>query len=124
MREGLRTERGRSAYRQGLWAETLALWWLRAKGYRLLGRRVRIGGGELDLIMRRGGLVVFVEVKFRPDRSAAAEAIGQAQLARQRRAAAAWLGGRDDLGSCAFRFDAVLVSPGRLPRHVVSIFES
>lgn len=119
-----RANRRRAAYRHGLWAEILAALWLRAKGFRLLGRRVRVGGGELDLVMRRGGLVVFVEVKYRPDPASAAEAISAAQQARQRRAAAAWLGGRSDLQRCAWRFDAVLVTPGRLPRHVASIFEA
>lgn len=115
--------RRRAAYRHGLRAETVAALWLRAKGFRVLGRRVRIGGGELDLIMRRGGLVIFVEVKYRPDPESAAEAIGTAQQARQRRAALAWLGGRADLSECAWRFDAVFVTPRRLPRHVTSIFE-
>lgn len=114
----------RAAYRHGLWAETLAALWLRGKGFRLLGRRVRIGGGELDLIMRRGGLVVFVEVKYRPDGRTAAEAIAPAQQGRQQRAASAFLSGRTELASCACRFDAVFVTPWRLPRHVASIFES
>ncbi len=118
-----RTQRGRAAYRHGLWAETAAALWLRAKGFRLLGRRVRIAGGELDLIMRRGGLVIFVEVKYRPDPETAAEAIGAAQQARQLRAARAWLGGRTNLQECAWRFDAVFVTPGRLPCHVASIYE-
>ena len=120
---GARADRRRAAYRHGLWAEELAALWLRAKGFRLLGRRVRIGGGELDLIMRRGSLVIFVEVKYRPDPERAAEAIGPAQQRRQLRAAASWLGGRADLQECSWRFDAVFVAPWRRPRHVASIFD-
>ncbi|MFP3942733.1 MAG: YraN family protein [Alphaproteobacteria bacterium] len=119
----MRKDRRRTAYRYGLWAETLAAFWLRAKGFRPLGRRVRIGGGELDLIMRRGGLVIFVEVKYRPDPDSAAQAIGASQQARQRRAADVWLSGRRDLQDCALRFDAVFVSPWRLPRHLAGAFE-
>lgn len=45
--------------------EQLATWYLRLKGYRIIARNYRIRGGEIDIICRRGGCVVFVEVKTR-----------------------------------------------------------
>ena len=46
-------------------AESLAEQMLRKKGYRVLGRNIRLPGGELDLIVRQGEMLVFVEVKAR-----------------------------------------------------------
>ena len=60
--------RSRKARRSGLTgrrAEWLAILWLTAKGYRLLERRYGGKGGEIDLVMRRGRTVAFVEVKAR-----------------------------------------------------------
>ena len=50
---------------KGRRAEWLAALWLGLKGYRLLARRVQASGGEIDLVMRRGDQLVFVEVKAR-----------------------------------------------------------
>ena len=54
------------AERHGRTAETIALWYLRCKGYRLLTQRFKSPMGEVDLIMRKGETTVFVEVKARP----------------------------------------------------------
>src|SRR5918992_4680158 len=51
--------------RQGRKGETLAAWFLRLKGWRILARRVKTPRGEVDLVARRGRTVVFVEVKWR-----------------------------------------------------------
>lgn len=103
-------------------AERLAAWWLRLKGYRVLARGFAIGrgrgAGEVDLIVRRGSVIAFVEVKARADLAQAAAAITPAQQARIRRAAQAFLAGRADLAGCGLRFDAVLVTPFSLPRHI------
>ena len=45
--------------------ERRAAWFYRLRGYRIVARNVRLRGGEIDLIVRRGGLLVFVEVKAR-----------------------------------------------------------
>lgn len=54
------------AKEKGLQGEELALAFLSGKGYRLLERRFHAPGGEIDLIMEADGLLVFVEVKYRP----------------------------------------------------------
>lgn len=54
------------AERRGRQAETIAGWWLRLKGYRIVGRRVRCARGEVDLVARRGRTVAFVEVSSAP----------------------------------------------------------
>jgi putative endonuclease len=50
---------------QGRAAEERALHHLQARGLRLLDRNFRSRGGEIDLIMRQGNLLVFVEVRYR-----------------------------------------------------------
>ncbi len=45
--------------------ESAAVSWLRKQGYRILVRNYRAGKGEIDLVARKGGLLVFVEVKTR-----------------------------------------------------------
>lgn len=108
-----------AAYRRGRAGETRALWWLRLKGYRLVARGERTPVGELDLVMRRGRILAFVEVKARPDLGQAAVAIAPRQQERIARAAGAFLQRRPELGGLQVRFDAVLIAPGRLPRHLV-----
>ncbi|HYM60249.1 MAG TPA: YraN family protein [Thermoanaerobaculia bacterium] len=51
--------------RLGQMGERRAAWFYRLRGFRILARNLRTGSGELDLIVRRGRLVVFVEVKTR-----------------------------------------------------------
>ena len=103
--------------RWGRQAETVAAWWLRLKGYRVLARRVRTPVGEIDLVVRRGRTLAFVEVKARSGVGAAADAITAANRRRISRAANALLArfGND----CeSVRIDAVFVTRWRVPRHV------
>jgi len=65
----------KTGYSKGLRAETLAAWYLRFKGYRILAMRYKTRVGEIDLIARRGRSLVFAEVKWRPDRRTAMEAV-------------------------------------------------
>ena len=60
---------------RGRRAEWIAVWWLRLFGYRVLARRARQRVGEIDIVARRGRTLAFVEVKARPDRAQAAEAV-------------------------------------------------
>jgi putative endonuclease len=111
------------AFKLGVSAEARAALYLAAKGFRPLAKRWKSPVGELDLVVKRGGLIVFVEVKARPRLDQAAEAV----LPRQRRrivaAAEAWLAAHPEHAGYDMRFDAVLVAPGRLPQHIVSAFE-
>ena len=96
----------------------MAAWVLRLRGYRVLAHGFRCAAGEIDLIARRGDVVVFVEVKARADLGLAADSISQHQRARISRAAALFMAGRADLSGLDCRFDAVLVMPWRWPLHL------
>ncbi|MEE8371925.1 MAG: YraN family protein [Sphingomonadales bacterium] len=107
-----------AAYRRGGRGEMRAALLLRLKGYRILERRWRVPVGEVDLIARKGNLVVFVEVKARATNRAAAESILYRQRRRIERAASAFLAVRPELSGLGARFDAILIAPGRWPKHI------
>lgn len=106
------------ALRRGHFAERLAAAWLMLKGYRILGRNLDFGVGEIDLLARRGRLLVVVEVKRRASRAEGLAALSARQQARLARAASALLARRPDLAGLAMRFDLVVVAPRRLPLHL------
>lgn len=112
----------RAAYRLGHEAEFWAAWLLRFKGYAIRARRFQAGGAEIDLIAERFGTLVFVEVKARATLEAALITLTPEKLARIGRAARAYLGRRGRMPR-AMRLDAILVAPGRFPRHIESIGE-
>jgi len=113
----------KAAEARGHVAEAKALGLLLLKGYRPLARRFSAGGGEIDLIMRRGDTVAFVEVKARGDLDAAYLAIDATKRRRFSRAVRLWLARNPWAMTRVLRADAVLVAPRRWPRHVVSAFE-
>lgn len=121
----MRADRARrdAARRWGRWSEWLAEALLRAKGFRILARRHRVRGGEIDLIARRGDLVLFVEVKARPTLLEAAEAVTSAKRRFMGRAARQWLASHPSAARCRLRADAVLVTPWAWPRHVAGVIE-
>ncbi|WP_188131453.1 YraN family protein [Mesorhizobium sp. NFR06] len=112
----------RKAYRRGHRGEWLAALALMLKGYRILARRHRTKLGEIDLIARRGDLVLFVEVKARRTLIEAMEAIGQESERRIEGAADLWLSRQPDYGRLSMRFDMVAVLPWRWPVHVENAF--
>lgn len=95
-----------------------AVWWLRLQGYRILARNWRHPLGEIDILARRGRLIVAVEVKWRDGLAQAAEAVQFAQRRRIAQAAAVFLGQQPNAETLSLRFDAMLLAPGRWPRHV------
>lgn len=109
-----------AAERRGRRAETVAAWWLRLKGYAIIARRVQTPVGEIDLVAKRAGTLVFVEVKRRDSLDKALLALHPAALARVARAAHA-LSGRFG-ATRGIRIDAVLVVPGTWPRHIRAVW--
>ena len=106
---------------RGRRAETLAAWWLRLQGWRILARRARVPGGEVDLIARRGRTLAFVEVKQRGTEDAAAWALDEYRL-RRVAVAAERLAPRYARDGDDIRIDALFLVPRRLPRHLVNVW--
>ena len=113
-----------AAFRTGLSAESRAAAYLLAKGYRILARRFRTPHGEIDIVARRRNLVAFVEVKARASLDEAAYAVTPRQTARIINAAQAWLVAHPEHAEFELRFDAMLIAPRHLPRHVMAAFDA
>ena len=102
-------------------AESIAAWWLRLRGWRILARRVRTPLGEVDLIARRGSVVAFVEVKGRATAEQAELALDEHRLRRVAAAAEA-LAPRFARAGDDLRIDAMFIVPRRLPRHLADVW--
>jgi len=112
----------REAYRRGHRGEWLAALALMLKGYRIVARRYRTKLGEIDLIARRGDLVLIVEVKARPTLVEAMDAVAYSSQRRIEGAADLWLSRQPDYARLSVRFDMVAVLPRRWPVHVENVF--
>ena len=112
------TSKRRAARRRGIRAEWLAAQVLRLRGYRIVGRNVRCRSGEIDLIVRRGDLIAFVEVKARASLAEAIDAVTPEARRRIERAAEWWIARQSDAERLSWRFDIVAVSPWRWPVHL------
>ncbi|MGI9413046.1 MAG: YraN family protein [Hyphomicrobiales bacterium] len=112
----------RKAHARGRWAEFAAALLLSLKGYRILAWRFRCPVGEVDLIARRFGTLVFVEVKTRRDVVDAAYALSARQQARIIRAAQYWSARHPGAARGDWRFDVVLVGAAMWCRHVKHAF--
>ena len=113
-----------AAFRTGLSAESRAAAYLMAKGYRILAKRFRTPYGEIDIVARRRHLVAFIEVKARASLDEAAYAVTPRQQQRIVEAAQAWLMAHPEHADFELRFDAMLIAPRRLPRHLLAAFDA
>ena len=112
------------AFGLGISAESRAAAWLIAHGYRILARRWKCRLGEIDIIAARRHTLIFVEVKARATLDEAAESVTARQQRRIAAAAEVWLADNPLPAIRDIRFDAILVAPGKLPRHIQAAFET
>ena len=99
-------------------SEQRALRHYRLRCYRILGTNVWIGGYELDLVVRRGRTLAFVEVKSKSGGRLGdpLEMVTAEKQRRLRRAAEAWLAAHPEAAGLEARFDVVAVRDGRVER--------
>ena len=111
-----------AAEKRGRSAETIACWFLRLHGWRILARRARVPGGEVDIVARRRRTLAFIEVKARATEEAAAMALDHYRLRRvavaAERLAPRYLRDGDEL-----RIDALFLVPRRWPRHLPNVWQ-
>ena len=97
---------------------------LSLKLYEIVARRVKTPVGEIDLIVRRGGVTVFVEVKARSFSHQEADALMAVNRRRIVRAAQFWLMRKPELMHTDLRFDVIFLAPFAWPRHIVNAFDT
>jgi putative endonuclease len=119
----------RSALRLGHHAEWLAAGFLMLKGYRLVARNYggTVGnsskGGEIDLIMRKGDVIAFIEVKARRETEMALTAVTPGKIRLVSRTVRLWLTRNPWANGLTWRGDIVAVSGWRKPVHLEAAFE-
>jgi putative endonuclease len=113
-----------AAFHTGLSAESRAAALLMVKGYRILAKRFRRPHGEIDLVAKRRNLIAFIEVKARASVDEAAYAVTRRQQTRIINAAQAWPAAHPDHAELELRFDAILIAPRHLPRHLLAAFDA
>lgn len=113
-----------AAFRTGISAEARACAYLIVKGYRILAKRYRTPHGEIDVVARRGGTLIFVEVKARATLDDAAYAVTPRQQHRIVAAAQMWLAAHPTDAELNCRFDVILIAPRHLPRHLEAAFDA
>ena len=116
------SERRYRAERRGRNAESVAAWFLRLKGWRILDRRVKTPRGEIDLIARRWRTVCFVEVKWRATAAELNLAIDEYRLRRVAEAVNA-VAHRYARNGETLRIDVLQLAPGHWPRHIINAWQ-
>ena len=99
--------------RRGRRAELIAAAYCICRGFRILARRYKAPMGEIDLIVRRGNKVLFIEVKRRATIDLAIEAVTPRAQHRICKAAAHFFSRNPALARSQVRYDIIAVAPWR-----------
>lgn len=110
----------RDSRASGRWAERVARDYLTARGLKILESNYRFKGGEIDLIMRDGETIVFVEVRYRRTSrfGGGAETITRSKRQRVIATARHYLQHTAGVSESPCRFDVVAIS-NDAPEHDV-----
>ena len=111
-----RPSRGSRA--EGARVERAVAWLYRLRGYRVLARNEWAGGYELDLVLRRGRMLVFCEVKSKggPGLGDPLEMVTEEKQRRILAAAESWLAAHPEHAECELRFDVAATRAGKTAR--------
>ena len=120
----MRRARGRRADAFGRTAETQAAEALGRAGWQVLARRLRMAGGEIDLVAERDGVTAMIEVKARPSLAEAAYAVQPRQQRRMISAATSALAMNPGWGRNGVRFDVVVVDRIGQGRRIADAFRA
>jgi len=125
MKTGLRSDPAEwtdERHKRGLAGEQQAIQYLLSRGWHIVAHRFRVGHTEIDLIVRQGSLVAFVEVKARRGDAFGSpfEAVTGAKRRELVKAALVWVD-RYGRPSDVYRFDCIALTDGKL-EHLADAF--
>ena len=115
--------RGAKAHKRGHLAEYVALIHLMLKGYRILGFRLKMPQGEIDILAQKSTRLHVVEVKQRRSHEEAFETVSTIQQERLWQAGLALQEKKPRLRKLDLVIDLYTLAPGKLPRHQINAFE-
>ena len=118
-----KTARGLKAFKSGHLAEYVALIHLMLKGYRILGFRLKMPQGEIDILAQKGNRLAMVEVKQRRVREEAFETVSHIQQDRLWQAGLSLQAKKPRLARLDLNIDLYIVAPGQWPEHRINAFE-
>lgn len=118
-----RAARGAKAHKSGHLAEYIALVHLMLKGYRILGFRLKMPQGEIDILAQNGKRLHLVEVKQRRSHEEAIETVSSIQQERLWQAGLALQEKKPRLRKLDLVIDLYTIAPGQWPRHQINAFE-
>lgn len=120
----MKLSKKKKSYYFGLWAEKVAVVFLMLKGYRIVARNYQNPKGEIDILAIKGKVLAVVEVKARRNFQQCGDSIAQWKQQKIFGAVEWLLAGRAKIAGlrnireCSIRFDAILIVPWRLPKHL------
>ena len=109
---------------RGIRAEEQASSYLRRKGFKILRKRYKTKFGEIDLIIQKGKLLCFIEVKARKSTSAALESIKSRAQMRIEKSALFFLSENPNYIDFDMRFDVVAITGGGKITHLDNAWEA
>ncbi|MCR6659017.1 MAG: YraN family protein [Asticcacaulis sp.] len=118
-----RASRGARAHKRGHLAEYIALVHLMLKGYRILGFRLKLPQGEIDILAQKGTRLHLVEVKQRRSHEEALQTVSAIQQERLWQAGLALQEKKPRLRRLDLVIDLYTIAPGQWPRHQINAFE-
>lgn len=122
----MKTKAEKQSYEKaGRRAENLACLYLRLKGYRILERRFKVRGGEVDIVARKGDVLAMIEVKQRATETAAAMSVSSENQSRLMDAAEIYVNRDRTLHNTDFelRYDFLYVIGRWKIRHIINAFQ-
>lgn len=120
---GGRQKRGKQAQRRGHLVEYIALFHLMLKGYRILGFRLKMPQGEIDILALKAKRLAIVEVKSRRTIDAALNSVSETQQQRLWQSGLSLQLKRPQLRALDLNIDLYAIIPWRWPRHIKNAFE-
>lgn len=107
-----------TSYKSGLIAESIAIFLLTLKFYRIIEKRYKTKMGEIDIIAIKGKTIIFIEVKKRSNNSELFESITPKQQGRIYNAAEIFLKRNGSYSEHKKRFDAIFITSNLFPTHI------
>ncbi len=112
---------GYKSWLKGVYAEIFAALYLKIKGYKIIGRRLKTPVGEIDILCQKAETLSVVEVKYRPTLETAAYSITHRQMERLAKTVQ-WIDGGKYF-RMKIRFDVLFIVPYKLPKHLKNVWQ-